>query len=78
MTAVADQISIRDVEGLGDRFPAFGGSFGFVADVGGTLSVPRIHFDVAGTGLSWGNSMIRSTMLNTSETRVSRVDSVRN
>lgn len=55
LSAAADQIEVRDTEGLHDRLPDLSGSYGVVADIGGTLEVPRAHLDVTASGLAWGD-----------------------
>lgn len=51
--AVIDRLSLRDTEGIGDRFDELGGTAGLVAHVGGTLSRMRADVDVQLTGLAW-------------------------
>lgn len=58
VTATGDQIAVRDTEGLGDRMTELGGIYGFVADIRGTLDVPRVGFDVGLTGLTWGQALL--------------------
>src|SRR5690606_2352408 len=53
LTAVAQALSVRQLEGLGTRFPGLSGNVGFVADVQGTLAIPQAHIDVSGTGLAY-------------------------
>jgi translocation and assembly module TamB len=52
-TAVADRVALRDLEGIGDRFPQLEGVVGGVARIGGTASKQRHHIDAQFTGVAW-------------------------
>ncbi|MFW6086516.1 MAG: translocation/assembly module TamB domain-containing protein, partial [Myxococcota bacterium] len=58
LTAVADEIDLRDTEGIGDSLPQLGGSWGVVAEVRGTSAVPRVHMDMHLTGLTWADELL--------------------
>lgn len=51
MVAAADAISLRDIEGIGDRLPALDGIASFTADVGGTANEMRLDMDVGITNV---------------------------
>jgi translocation and assembly module TamB len=58
MSAVADDILLRDTEGIGDRLPQLGGAYGLVADIRGTAEVPLVHMDLHLTGLSYAGALL--------------------
>lgn len=58
MVAAADAISLREIEGIGDRFPALDGTVSVTADVGGTASEMRLDMDVGVTNLVYGNRSV--------------------
>ena len=58
ITAVADDIALRDTEGIADRLADLGGTFGVIARVGGTLEVMRADVDVNVSGLSWSGEAL--------------------
>jgi len=60
MVVVADKISIRDTEGLGDRLPDIRGSFGLTGTVKGIVASPRADLDVVLTALAYKGNPIDS------------------
>ncbi len=52
-TGVADRLSIRELEGIGERMPELDGVVGAIVRVGGVLSNQRQHIDLQLTGLAW-------------------------
>lgn len=58
MTGFADQIAVRDIEGLGDRFPKLSGTITTSLDIRGTAGIPHIDMDVGTTGLAWGGATL--------------------
>jgi translocation and assembly module TamB len=50
-TASADAIAVRDIEGLGDRFPGLDGITSITAQVSGTPDTMRVDMDVGLTSL---------------------------
>jgi len=57
LTVAADQLAIRETEGFED-LPALHGTFAILGDIRGTMAVPRMHLDLAMTGLRWGDTML--------------------
>ncbi|MBX3270888.1 MAG: translocation/assembly module TamB domain-containing protein [Sandaracinaceae bacterium] len=51
--AVADRLSLAELEGLGDRVPGLAGVGTVVGHVGGTFEVMRAHFDVGVTNVTY-------------------------
>lgn len=58
VTAVADDIALRDTEGINERLTDLGGTFGVIARLGGTLDVMRADMDVNVNGLSWAGEAL--------------------
>jgi translocation and assembly module TamB len=50
---MADRLSIRELEGIGERMPDLDGVVGAVVRVGGVISNQRQEIDVQLSGLSW-------------------------
>ena len=46
ITAVADNLALGDLEGIGDRMPDLAGSVGLTARISGNLDVPHANMDV--------------------------------
>ena len=53
MSAAADSLALRDIEGIGDRFPGLEGVASATAQVGGTVDAMRIDLDVGLTNVSY-------------------------
>jgi translocation and assembly module TamB len=53
LEALADRISLRELEGVGDRFPDLDGVASVIGHVGGTFDVMRADFDVALDNLTY-------------------------
>jgi translocation and assembly module TamB len=53
ITAVADNLALGDLEGIGDRMPDLAGSVGLTARISGNLDVPHANMDVMLSSLSW-------------------------
>ncbi|MCC6874554.1 MAG: translocation/assembly module TamB [Sandaracinaceae bacterium] len=52
MTAVADQLALAELEGVGDRIPGIGGVASAVGRIGGTFEIMRADFDVGVTNVT--------------------------
>lgn len=52
-TAVADDIALSDLEGIGERMPNLGGSVGGTGRISGTIDVPHANMDAQLSSLSW-------------------------
>lgn len=53
LTAVADDLALSSLEGIGDRMPDLGGTVGMTARISGNLDVPHANMDVQLSSLSW-------------------------
>ncbi len=58
MIAAADALSLRDIEGVGDRLPSLDGIVSATADVGGTATEMRLDKDVGFTNMMYGGRSI--------------------
>lgn len=53
MEVVADRIALRDLEGIGDRFPGLDGVASVIGHVGGTFELMQADFDVGVTNVTY-------------------------
>ncbi len=53
MNAVADRVALRDLEGIGDRFPSLDGVASVIGRIGGTFDLMRADFDVGVTNVTY-------------------------
>jgi len=53
LTAVADRLSLADLEGVGERLPGVAGVGTATGRIGGTVDVMRAHFDVGVTNVTY-------------------------
>lgn len=58
MSAIVDQVHLRDVEGLRDNMPGLDGTVGASVEVRGTPELPRADMDVTITGLTYQGTLI--------------------
>lgn len=58
LSVSADQIQMRETEILVEDMPELDGIYSFLGEVRGTPSVPRMHLDVAMTGLRWEDTYL--------------------
>lgn len=58
MVAVADRISVRDTEGLAERFPRLSGSYSATGTIKGTAAVPRAELEVATSELRYAGQAL--------------------
>ncbi len=53
MDAVADHVALRELEGIGDRFPDLDGVATAIGHIGGSFDIMRADFDVGVTNLTY-------------------------
>lgn len=58
LTVSADQLAIASLEGIGDRMPELQGIVSVLGEIRGTPDIPRMHLDLAVTGLRWGGAYL--------------------
>ncbi len=58
MVAVADRLSVHDIEGLGRRLPDLGGSLALTGTIKGTADLPRAEFDLALASMNWQGRLL--------------------
>ncbi|MEM9193150.1 MAG: translocation/assembly module TamB domain-containing protein [Myxococcota bacterium] len=58
MTASADRLAFRDLEGIGDRMPELAGVASLMADIRGTSDLPRASIDINLSGVSYKRALL--------------------